>query len=342
MTRLRYDEADLLRSHDYARPQIENGNLMHGGFDVKGKYVSPRLLHREPAVEAWIEALRARGGDLLDADASLLEGIRYPSEAQQKLLIREGLGQTFWNMLTITGQIEGRGRLLAEISFPEFQPYVVEDVSEMGIGHLNRGLLKAHGIDEGGEPERGIGGHDVMWFTLRDLVFGETDFTQPVIPDISRPESQAAEIPGLDSAILRTVYFLANLLMIEFRAERGFAFTQGVLRDPELFTDRRAKAERAAEIVDRIRIDEKLHVRSLRLYLGEICSINFKTDEGPDIPGRKIVDELWGGMVQWATVEQPRLAAERQRKVLTERILSHSGGEGPRILEIFNSLEERR
>ena len=260
MTRLRYDEADLLRSHDYARPQIENGNLMHGGFDVKGKYVSPRLLHREPAVEAWIEARRARGGDVLDADA----------------------------------------------------------------------------------PLRGIGGHDVMWFTLRDLVFGETDFTQPVIPDISRPESQAAEIPGLDSAILRTVYFLANLLMIEFRAERGFAFTQGVLRDPELFTDRRAKAERAAEIVDRIRIDEKLHVRSLRLYLGEICSINFKTDEGPDIPGRKIVDELWGGMVQWATVEQPRLAAERQRKVLTERILSHSGGEGPRILEIFNSLEERR
>ena len=232
--------------------------------------------------------------------------------------------------------------LLAEITFPEFQPYVVEDVSEMGIGHLNRGLLKAHGIDEGGEPERGIGGHDVMWFTLRDLAFGETDFTEPVIPDIARPESQAAEIPGLDNAILRTVYFLANLLMIEFRAERGFAFTQDVLRDPELFTDRRVEAERAAEIVGRIRIDEELHVRSLRLYLGEICSVNFKTDEGQAIPGRKIVGELWDGMVQWATVEQPRLAAQQQRKVLTERILSHLGGEGPRILETFNTLEERQ
>ncbi len=342
MTRRLYSEVDLLRSHDYARPQIENGTLMHGGFDAEGKYLSPRLLHREPAVEAWLQALRARGGDLLDADASLLEGIRYPSEAQQKLLIREGLGQTFWNTLTITGQIEGRGRLLAEMTFPEFQPHVVEDISEMGIGHLNRGLLKAHGIDEGGEPERGIGGHDVMWFTLRDLVFGETEFTEPITPDISRPESQVAEIPGLDPAILRTVYFLANLLMIEFRAERGFAFTQGVLRDPELFTDRRAEAERAAEIVGRIRADEKLHVKSLRLYLGEICSVNFKTSEGPDIAGRDIVDALWGGMVQWATVEQPKLAAEQQRKVLTERILSDPGGEGPRILEMFNALEERR
>jgi hypothetical protein len=338
VSQLVYEERDLLQSHDYARPHIECEQRLHGGFDADGVYVPPRMLHREPAIDAWTEALRARGGDLLAADSSLLAGIRIPSEAQQKLLIREGLGQTFWNTLTITGRIEARGRILADLEFPEFQPHVVEDVSGMGIGHLNRGLLVAHGIDEGGEPEKGIGGHDAMWFALRDLAFGKTDYPEPEIPDIARSEDEAAEIPGLSPGILRTVYFLANLLMIEFRAERGFAFTQNLLRDTELFTDRRADAEHAAEIVGRIRTDEEVHVRSLRLYLGEINNIHFKTQDSGEIPGSEVVDALWGGIVQWATVEQPKLAAEHQRKLLRERILAHPDSD--RVLREFDALEE--
>ena len=108
-------------------------------------------------------------------------------------MLLEGLGQTFWNNLTITGLIEGRGRMLAEVTFPDFQQVIEEDISEMGIGHLNEGLLFAHGIDEGGEPDRGIGGHDVMWFALRDLAFGDTDFPQPQVPErIGRPEAHVA------------------------------------------------------------------------------------------------------------------------------------------------------
>jgi hypothetical protein len=253
-----------------------------------------------------------------------------------KLLIREGLGQSFWNTLTITGRIEARGRVLADMTFPEFGPAVEEDVSEMGIGHLNRGLLEAHGIDEGGEP--GVGGHDQMWFALRDLAFGPADYPEPVIPDISRPESEAVEFEGIPLAIQRTVYFLANLLMIEFRAERGFAFTESLLRDPELFTSRRAEAERAAEIVGRIRADEEIHVTSLRLYLGEIATLHFKTKDGGRVAGAELVDALWGGIVNWATIEQPKLAAEQQKKLLTERILAHA--DGARILEAFHRLEE--
>jgi hypothetical protein len=336
MTQLTYTREQLLRSHDYARPQVENGQRLHGGFDASGRYVPPRMRVRAPAIEAWTDALRKRGGDLLPADSSLLAGIRYPSEAQMKLLIREGLGQTFWNTLTITGRIEARGRVLADMTFPEFGPAVEEDVSEMGVGHLNRGLLEAHGIDEGGEP--GVGGHDAMWFALRDLAFGPTDYPEPVIPDISRPESEATEFKGIPLAIQRTVYFLANLLMIEFRAERGFAFTESLLRDPELFTSRRAEAERAAEIVGRIRADEEIHVTSLRLYLGEIETLHFKTKEGGPVPGSELVEALWGGIVNWATVEQPKLAAAQQKKVLTERILAHT--EGPRILEAFHRLAE--
>jgi hypothetical protein len=336
VARLVYSRDELLQSHDYARPQTEGGRRLHGGFDAEGRYLPPRLLHRAPAIAAWSEALRARGGDLLPADSSLLAGVRYPNEAQQKLLIREGLGQTFWNTLTITGRIEARGRVLAELRFPEFGPAVEEDVREMAVGHLGRGLLEAHGLDEGGEP--GIGGHDAMWFALRDLAFGETGYPEPAVPEIARPEAEAKEIPGIPLALQRTVYFLANLLMIEFRAERGFAFTENLLRDPELFRERRAEAERAAEIVGRIRADEEIHVASLRLYLGEIASLTFRTSDGRRIPGREVVDALWGGIVRWATVEQPALAAAQQEKLLTDRILAHP--DGRRILAAFQRLAE--
>jgi hypothetical protein len=98
-----YTQEELCRSHAYAKPHWIAGQRLHGGFDAEGTYIPPRALIREPAIEAWIDALRLRGGELLDADASLLGGLRYPNSAQQKLLLLEGLGQTFWNNLTITG-----------------------------------------------------------------------------------------------------------------------------------------------------------------------------------------------------------------------------------------------
>jgi hypothetical protein len=339
MSQLVYTEEELMRSHDYAAPQVVAGHRLHGGFDAAGNYLPPRCLVREPAIAAWTEALRARGGDWLDADSSLLAGVRYPSPAQNKLLLQEGLGKTFWNTLTITGKIEARGRLLAEISFPDFQELVVEDISQMGIGHLGKGLLVAHGIDEGGEPDKGIGGHDVMWFALRDLAFGKTDFPDPEVPEnIGRPEEDATRISQIPLEFERTIYFLLNLLLIEFRAERGFAMTETMLRDSDLFTERRDEALEAAEIVDRIRKDEEIHVASLRLYLGELRSVHFKSAGGDSISGAAVVDALWQEIVRWAVVEQPRLLAAQQRKMMNERILGHPDGE--RILARFDALEE--
>ena len=339
MNKLVYSEEELMQSHDYAAPHIEAGHRLHGGFDESGTYAPPRCLVRSPAIAAWTEALRERGGDWLAADSSLLAGIRYPSAAQNKLLLMEGLDLTFWNTLTITGKIEARGRVLADISFPDFQGLVVEDISGMAIGHLNKGLLAAHGIDEGGELEKGIGGHDTMWFALRDLAFGETDFPDPEVADnIGRPEQDATRISQIPLEYERTVYFLLNLLLIEFRAERGFAMTETLLLDPDLFTGRRKEAEHAAKIVDRIRTDEAIHVASLRLYLGELCSVNFKAVDGGTIPGKDVVDTLWQEIVHWAIAEQPRLIAEQKKKRMTERVLSHDDGE--EILARFNALED--
>ena len=343
MTQLVYQRDELLCSHEYARSHEVNGQRLHGGFDVQGRYIPPRSLVRVPAIDAWTRALRARGGDLMPADASLLDGLRYPSAVQMKLLIQEGLGQSFWNTLTITGLIEGRGRILADLNFPDLQQGLWEDISELGVGHLNHGLLYAHGIDEGGEPDKGIGGHDVMWFALRDLAFGDLSYPQPEVPErITRADDPAGEFRDIAPEFEQAVSMLLNLLMIEFRAELGFRFSETLLRDPELFVDRRQQAEEAAELVRRIRADEEIHVRSLRLYLGELRDLTFKTIHGGRKPGREVIDPFWERIVHWATVEQPKLNALRERELLTRRILAHPNGtsEGERVLAAFRALED--
>ena len=342
-TRLRYSRDELMAEHDYAEPHLIAGRRMHGGFLADGTYTPPRTLNRGPAVDAWTDALRARGGEILDATASLLDGVRLPNVEQSRVLLRNGLGETFWNTLTIIGKIEARGRLLADVTFPDLQPHVVEDISEMAIGHLNEGLLVAHGLDEGGIPAEGIGGHDEMWFAARDLAFGagaHPDVEPP--PSIARDDggdgfAAARRIPELPEEIEGMLSLLTNLLIIEFRAELGFSESQAILRTPGLFVDD-AQAEEAAEIIGRIRTDEEIHVSSLRLYLGEIRDITFKTLDGGTISGAEVIDRFWGDLVHWATVEQPKLAAEQQREMLEERIRQHP--EADRVLAEFDAVAD--
>lgn len=320
-----YTEDELMLDHPGLAPHVVAGRRMHGGFRDDGMYQPPRALVREAALGAWQAALIERGGAPLDADASLLGGIRLPTVEQSRVLLRHGLGETFWNSLTITGKIEARGRLLAEIAFPDLQPHVVDDISEMAIGHLGKGLLKAHGFDEGGVP--GIGAHDQMWFAARDLAFGEGAYPDVEPPaNIARPEAGTRFMPELPPEIEGLLSLLMNLLVIEFRAEIGFQATQDILRTPDLFADRRAQAEEAAEIVERIRADELIHVSSLRLYLGECAEVTFRTVDGGTVPGRDLIDRFWSGLVRWATVDQPRLVAEQQRELLHERVMAHPDG----------------
>ena len=321
MTKLTYSREELLNEHEYAAEHVVAGRRMHGGMAADGTYQPPRSLGRVAALDAWTGALRARGGDLFDAHASLLDGERTPTVPQSQVLLRHGLGETFWNSLTITGKIEARGRLLAEVAFPDLQPYILDDISEMAIGHLNRGLLYAHGIDEGGQPEIGIGGHDEMWFAARDLAFGPGAYPDVEPPDnISRPEAGQRFMPEVSAAVEGLLSLIMNLLIIEFRAEIGFAATQAVLRTPDLFTGRRAEAELAAEIVGRIRSDEEIHVSSLQLYLGELCTVRFRAEVDGEIAGSELVDRFWGGLVTWATTEQPRQLSEVQRTLIEARI----------------------
>ena len=243
MDKLIFSESELYTEHSYERMHRVQGVRMHGGFDAQGTYISPRSLGRRKAIKSWISALESRGGELFDANASLLSGARMPNLRQSAFLIGEGIARPFWNSLTITGKIEGRGRVLAEMTFPDLQEVIVEDISEMALGHLNKGLLAIHGIDEGGEPDKGIGGHDVMWFVARDIAMGVGAYPDVEPPkSIGRPEEGKRWMPEIAPRYEGMLSFLMNLLMIEFRAEIGFANTQAILRTDDLFAGRRAQA----------------------------------------------------------------------------------------------------
>ena len=340
---LTFSESELLSDHDFATGHRIGDQRLHGGFDAQGTYIPPRSKGRRKALDNWTAALRGRGGDLLEADASLLTGPRVPNYAQQCLLIENGVTRPFWNGLTMTGKIEGRGRMIAQMPLPDLQSLIVEDIGEMSIGHLGKGLLKAHGIDEGGEPDKGIGGHDVMWFVARDLAFGRDAHPDVEPPGaIARPEADGKtpgrRMPQIELPYEMLLGFLMNLLLIEFRAEIGFAGTQAILRTPNLFTDRRAEAEEAAMIVERIRTDEEIHVESLRLYVGELRNVTLNTVDGGTIPGAELIDPFWSGLVRWATVDQPRMAAENTYQALKVQILE--ADDGMRILGEFNALAD--
>lgn len=339
MSELVYSAADLLAEHAYARPQVEAGYRLHGGFDAAGTYISPRTLRRWAAVKAWQAALERRGWPLVDASTRLLRRGNYPNFAQQRLLLDLGLGRSLWNSLTVTGAVEARGRRLADFAVPDFRSIIVEDVGGTTTGHLGKGLMQAHGFDEGGSPDKGEGGHDTMWYAVRDLLFGRDAYPLPEIPpSLARPE-QGRLMPQIPLPHEQTILMLMNVLMIEIRAEAFFGFCIRLMRSPDTFADRRDAAEHAAVLVERIRQDEAIHVAYLQTAVSELRSFTFRSDGGERVPGKAFIDPIWNGMIQWhavTTVEHGRVLA---REAIRTQLLALRGGE--KQLAAFDALGDR-
>jgi hypothetical protein len=339
---LRYSREELLSSHPYARPHEAAGYRLHGGFMEDGTYVSPRTLVRWPAVRAWGAALGRRGWPLIDASGKLLEREGYPTFEQHKLLLRNGLGQTLWNSLTITGIIEGRGQGLCNAVAPDLQPLVVEPLAETAVGHLNGGLFYAHGADEGGDPAApGLGAHDAMWFAARDLVFGKNAYPIPEAPASISREVVGREMPQIPEGLEQLIRMLMNVLMIEIRAESFFSLCCRLFRDPQLFTDRRENAELAALIVERIRADEASHVGYLQVVISELRSFTWRTAAGA-AAGTEIIDPVWARMVEWHGGTERELAAARTRREIEAQVIAaKGGGAGRRLLAELDALDAR-
>lgn len=339
MARVVFSRDELMAEHAYAKPQIEAGYRLHGGFDANGTYISPRTLHRWPAVEAWQAQVKGRGFPIIDASTRLLKRGAYPGIDQQKLLLGHGMGETLWNALTITGVIEARGRALCDAEAPDFQKIIEEDVSATSIGHLNKGLLFAHGLDEGGDKANGQGGHDDMWFAVRDALFGKDAFPLPEVPaSIARPEIGRL-MPMIDKVFEDWTLLLMNVLMIEVRAEAFFSFCTNLMRSPDVFRDRRPAAMHAAELVERIRTDEAIHVAYLQTFVSELRSFTIKTLDGGRIKGAQMIDPIWEGMIHWHSVTQADFSREQSREAIVARIKKRT--DAPALLAQFDALEHK-
>ncbi|HET7333884.1 MAG TPA: hypothetical protein VFI93_02115 [Rhizomicrobium sp.] len=339
MARLSYSRDEILSNHVFAAPHEEVGYRLHGGFDAAGAYISPRTLHRWPAIRAWSDALVERGHTLIDSSQQLMVRESYPSTAQQSFLLHHGLGQTLWDSLTVTGVIEARGRRLAETTAPEFQDVVVDDISQTATGHLNKGLLIAHGLDEGGDPDRGEGGHDSMWFAVRDMLFGAGAYPLCEVPDsLSRPE-RGRLMPQLPEDHENWILLLMNVLMIEVRAEHFFDFCTNVMRDPNNFRDRRDVALHAADLVDRIRQDEAPHVGYLTAVVSELRSFTFKCIDGGTVKGADMIDPIWMGMVHWHTVTNADFDHAQNRTEIVGLLSARKNG--PELIAQFDSLQQK-
>ena len=334
---LTYSSDELLSEHQYHAPHVVAGRAFHGGFDSRGHYRSPRTRKRTAAARTWSRTLRDRGGVLPPTGSHLYPEKRHPNPAQTRFLLAEGYDKAYWNTLTDISRAEARGGVLREISAPDFREILENDPETWALGHLNRGLLHAHGLDEAGDPDGGPGAHDEMWLAIRDLAMGPGKYPDRPAREPQPPVRQR-RIPEIPLEYEDFIRFLMFLLITEVQAFEIFGNAEALLRDAELFPDRRDAALEAADLVGRIRQDESVHVLVLRAVLGELRQAVFHTDEGPR-PGNELLDPLWARQVRFATQQGPAAVAPVSREIYGKWLRKLP--EGERLRTEFEALSDR-
>jgi len=335
---LTYSSQEILASHPYAQPHRVGAVTLHGGFDAAGDYHTPRTLNRWRAVEAWEAQVKSWGWPLVEVSPKILGAEIYPSLAQQEMLLASGFGHILWNALTWTGMTEAKAAPLISIAIPDLQAIIDEDLSSTLTGHLGKGLLVAHGMDEAGDPATpDLGAHDVMWFAARDLAFGADAFPIPEpLEGMFRPVRR--EMPRLAPEVEYFIKYMMNVLMLEVRAEAFFDYCCTLFERGENFPLRREPADLAAKLVGRIATDELIHIAYLRVFVSELRGFTFRTLDGQPVKGAALIDPVWRKMVDWhANFE--RKYAEVRREQAEAQILSAPGGHREKVLRRFREME---
>lgn len=299
--RTTYTREELLASHRDLEPLIADGRRCHGGFDGDGRYVSPRTLHRSPAIDAWQAAhVSASPRGLIEAPVDRWPE-SFPNVAQSQLLLRHGVRDPFVSSLTRIGTVEGFGAFLRHTTVPDLQRCFDDDLTGTATAHLSEGLIEAHARDEAGHD--GVAGHNEMWFAARDIAFespATVDETalmlerMGIVDRAGRPGTIAmppqrrlpdAFDPDLELLIERMV----RLMMIEVQAFHTFAWAEALLADTDLV----AGDGEAARLVSHIRADETPHVEYLRTSLSEMRDRSIRLDDGTTVPGADAVAAIW-------------------------------------------------
>jgi hypothetical protein len=346
---LTWSAAELLATHDVDEPVIAGGVRCHGGFLSDGAYVPPRTKHRVPAIEAWQQSHREQfGTEILDAPIKLWPE-PYPSVAQTKYLLREGVRQPVITQLTRIGTVEGFGAMIRHAQLGDAQRFFDESIVDTAIAHLNGGLFEAHARDEAGWEREA--GHNQMWFAARDLAFEAPpteDETQTMLarmgiaqPDGNMPTPEqmraAAEamrrFPDLDLQLEMTIRRMIGILFIEVSAFHTFAWAEAVLSDDTLVAD----ADEAARLVRCIRADETPHFDYLRTALTEMRDRTFIGESGRKIAGADVIGTLWDAGLGES------LGPRREQFVKTvDGELAHALAPHPRRAELLDGFRAAR
>ena len=294
-----YSEHELLESHRYAEPLHAGGIRCHGGLDDDGRYVSPRTVHRVPAIEAWEDGrAEAFGTPTLDIPLDRWPG-PVPNVAQAKFLIANGVPGPIISTLTRIGTVEGFGGFIRTLPIPDLSRCFDEDVRGTAMAHLERGLYEAHARDEAGFEDEG--GHKDMWFAARDIAFERPITDDEALEMLQRmgfsraaggppPPAPPRVLPDdVDADLEGLIEFMARLLLIEISAFHTFAWAEEVLRDTDLV----AGEGEAARLVSYIRSDETPHVAYLKTTLSEMRDRTFVGSSGKRYPGTEMVGRIW-------------------------------------------------
>lgn len=341
--------AELLETHAVAEPLFARGVRCHGGFDAAGEYVSPRTKNRRTAIQAWQEQRASDFGTaLLDIPLSTWPA-HYPSVAQAKFLLRQGVAEPIISTLTRIGTVEGFGAMIRYSMIPDWQKCFDESVAGTALSHLDRGLFEAHARDEAGYGDEG--GHKQMWFAARDVAFDSPvteDQTNVMLVRMglvrregsgSGAGSGAAAavvperlFPDLDDDLEMLLVRMTSLLLIEISAFHTFAWAEEVLSDPGLVS---GEGE-AARLVSYIRADETPHVEYLKTVLSEMRDRTFVGRSGRKYPGTEVVGALFD------RAKNDSLGVRREQNIrLTVREVEHALDGNRRrgeILEEFHAL----
>ena len=315
--RLEFTREELLANVPYEEPLIANEVRCHGGF-VDGAYVSPRTLHRVPAIQGWKARLRDEGHPLVYVPREVLPP-NYPSYEQAKMLIQEGIRNPITRALTIISIVEGFGAMIRDLRLPDFKEAIVEDLGGTALAHLGQGLFEAHARDEAGH--RAEGGHKQMWEAARDLGLDRPDIPDDVLARMmqggpGRGRRREPLFGDLAPRMEEMIGSLANVMVIEIFAFDVFKWGAQLLGDPEIS----ANPTEAAAMVGHIRSDENPHVEYLRTALSEIRARTLRTVDGAELSGAVVVDRLLERQLRGIASSRPKEQRERVRQEIRDDI----------------------
>lgn len=333
--RTTFTSEELLSTDPRLAPLVAGGVRCHGGFDADGSYRSPRTLHRTPAVRAWQERLALEGHELVAIPEALIPP-QYPSVAQAKLLLTEGVTEPIVRALTLIAIVEGFGAIIRDVPVPALSSHIRESIDGTALAHLGT-LFEAHARDEAGHKDEG--GHKQMWEAARDLALDKPKVPGDILLRMMgrRASSKKAEKPrlhpALDPAFERMLGTMTNVLVIEVFAAQTFDWGERLLSDAEVS----AAPQAAGAMVAHIRADETPHVEYLRTALSEIRARTLRTVDGGEIAGRIVVDALLHDTLATLTTARPRDQRDETRTSLFEAMKKAKKGDS--LLSAFDALE---